>query len=200
MLKALISIALVIPAVAFAAPKQVNIDSQSSTVTWSGGKAFTSDKHSGSVALSGGSLMMDGEKITGGELVVDMTTIKNEDIKDAGMQAKLVGHLHSPDFFDTTNHKQAKFVIKKATAGKNGEYTFSGDMTIRGKTQPQTVKAKVVKENNLWVATGTIEVDRTKFDVKYNSKDFFPDMLKSAKDKVINNNISLSFTVKTAAI
>jgi hypothetical protein len=59
------------------------------------------------------------------------------------------------------------------------------------------VPATLKKEGNAWVATGTIDLDRTKFDVKYNSKTFVPDLVKSAKDKVIKNNIVVEFNVKT---
>jgi hypothetical protein len=55
----------------------------------------------------------------------------------------------------------------------------------------------VKKDGAVMVATGKLELDRTKFDVKYNSKSFVPDLVKSAKDKVIKNNIDLDFTIKT---
>lgn len=186
---------------AFAAPKKVAVDTASSTVNWSGNKVFVKGGgHTGTVAISGGNLTVDGDKITGGEFTVDMTTIKNTDLKDAGMQGKLVGHLNSPDFFDTANFKDAKFVITKVTAGAAGEYTFDGNMTIRGQTNPQTVKATVKKDGKTWVATGKLKLDRTKYNVKYSSQTAFPDLIKKGKDKVIDDNIDLDFTVKTVAI
>ncbi len=199
MLRTLISALIIAPAMALAAPQQVNIDTQNSMVKWKGGKAFVDSTHNGTVQISKGTLTVDGDKITGGEFTIDMTTIKNEDVKDAGMQGKLVGHLNSPDFFDVTNHKEAKFVITKATAGKNGEYTFDGNMTIRGTTNPQTIKATVKKEGASWVASGTLQIDRTKYNVKYSSQAAFPDLVKKGKDKIIKDQIDLDFTVKTAA-
>lgn len=197
MLKKVFALWALIPAVAFAAPAQKAIDTKASTINWTGGKEFVSDTHSGTVALSNGFLLMDGDKITGGEFVIDMNSIQNTDIKDPAMQSKLVGHLKSPDFFDVANHKDAKFVITKVTAKSATEQTFDGNLTLRGKTQPFSVPATVKKEGKAWVATGKIELDRTKFDVKYNSKTFVPDLVKSAKDKVIKNNIAIGFAVKT---
>lgn len=201
MLRALMTTLVLVPVVAFAAPKQVNIDTASSQVKWKGNKVFVpGDGHHGTVNISKGNLTVDGDKITGGEFTIDMTTIKNEDVKDAGMQGKLIGHLNSADFFDTATHKEAKYVITKVTSGKNGEYTFDGNMTIRGTTNPQSVKANVKKEGNAWVATGKMQIDRTKYGVKYSSQTAFPDLIKKGKDKVINDQIEIDFSVKTAAM
>ena len=197
MLKKAFALWALIPAVAFAAPAQKPIDTKTSTISWKGTKEFLNDSHTGTVGLSKGFLLMDGEKITGGEFTVDMTSIQNTDLKDPAMKAKLEGHLKSPDFFDVANHKDAKFVVNKVTAKTATDQIFEGNLTIRGKTQPFKIPATLKKEGNAWVAMGKIEVDRTLFDVKYNSKTFVPDLVKSAKDKVIKNNIAIDFSLKT---
>ncbi len=197
MLKKVVALFALIPGVVFAAPAQKMIDTTASTLNWTGSKEFIGDKHTGTVALSNGFLTVDGEKITGGEFTIDMTSIKNTDLTDASLNGKLVGHLKSPDFFDVATYKDAKFVITKVTAKSATEQIFEGNATIRGKTGPVKIPATVKKEGNVYVATGRIELDRTKFDVKYNSKTYVPDLVKSAKDKVIKNNIDLDFAIKT---
>lgn len=197
MFKKILALMAFLPAVALAAPAQKPVDTKSSTVTWTGSKEFVGGSHTGTVAISNGFLTMDGDKITGGEFTIDMNSIQNTDLTDAGMKEKLVGHLKSPDFFDVANHKEAKFVITKVTAKSPTEQTFEGNLTVRGKTQPMKLPATLKKDGNTWVATGKVEVDRTKFDVKYNSKTFVPDLVKSAKDKVIKNTIAIDFSVKT---
>jgi len=204
MLRTFLTALVLIPTVAFAAnkqaEKQVSIDTQASKVNWKGSKLFVSDAHHGTVSLSGGNLTMSGDKITGGEFTIDMTSIKDEDLTDAGYNKKLVGHLNSPDFFDTAQFKDAKYVITKATASKNGEYTFDGNLTIHGVTQPQQMKAIVKKEGGAWVATGQLSFDRTKFNVKYSSQTAFPDLVKKGKDKIIGDQIDIDYTIKTAAM
>ncbi len=197
MFKKVVALLAFVPAVALAAPAQKMIDTTASTINWTGGKEFLSDKHSGTVALSNGFLTVDGDKITGGEFTVDMDSIKNTDLSDAAMNAKLVGHLKSADFFDVANHKEAKFVITKVTAKTATEQTFEGNATIRGKTAAVKIPVTVKKDGAVMMASGKLELDRTKFDVKYNSKSFVPDLVKSAKDKVIKNNIDLAFSIKT---
>lgn len=176
---------------------RVNIDTAKSTINWKGTKAFVGDHHTGTVSLSGGHLMLDGEKITGGEVVIDMTTIKNTDLKDASMVGKLEGHLKADDFFAVDKNKTATFTIKEVKPAAGGNQELIGNATIRGVTQPMKITANIKKDGTVWVASGKTEFDRTKFGVKYNSKDFFPDMIKSAKDKVINNEIQLEFNLKT---
>lgn len=197
MFKKVVTLLAFVPAVALAAPAQKMIDTAASTINWTGGKEFVNDKHSGTVALSNGFLTVDGDKVTGGEFTVDMNSIKNTDVTDPAMNGKLVGHLKSPDFFDVANHKDAKFVITKVTAKSATEQIFEGNATIRGKTVAVKIPATVKKEGATMMASGKLELDRTKFDVKYNSKSFVPDLVKSAKDKVIKNNIDLEFNIKT---
>lgn len=197
MLRALVIALILIPSFAFAATK-VNIDTKNSLVRWKGSKAFTNDFHNGTVNFSGGHLLMEKDKVTGGEFIVDMNTIQNDDIKDNAAKAKLVGHLSSADFFDTANHKEAKYVIQKATPGKNGELTFDGTLTVRGKSHPLRLVSQVKKEGKIWIANGKTDFDRTKFDVKYNSQGAFPDLVKTGKDKIINDKVDLEFNVQTA--
>ncbi|MBY0316370.1 MAG: YceI family protein [Bdellovibrionales bacterium] len=185
-----------------AAPKEsnltrVNIDTTKSVIKWKGTKAFVGDSHVGTVNFSSGTLFVDKDKITGGDLTIDMKSIKNTDVTDPNMNGKLVGHLNSEDFFAVDANKEAKFVIKEVKSTGKDTYDFIGDATIRGVTQPMKIKATVKRDGAVWLATGKTDFDRTKFGVKYNSKDFFPDLIKSGKDKVIKNDIELEFNLKT---
>lgn len=183
-----------------AAKTRVNLDTTASVINWKGTKAFVGDHHVGTVQISSGTLFVENDQITGGEITVDMTSIKNTDVTDASMNGKLVGHLKNDDFFAVDKNKTAMFMIKSVKLAADGTHEMTGEAMIRGTKQPMTIKALIKKENGIWVATGKTEFDRTKFGVKYNSKDFFPDMLKSAKDKVIKNEIELDFNLKTKAM
>jgi polyisoprenoid-binding protein YceI len=196
----LVSLLALAPAFASAAPTKVAIDAATSSVKWTGSKALVDSKHNGNVKLAPASfLMLDKDKITGGEIVVDMTTVVNEDQTDATYKAKLEGHLKSEDFFAVDKYKEAKFKINKVTAQTDGKQLFEGDLTIRDVTKPASIAATVSKEGKTWAATGDMKFDRSLFNVKYGSKAFFPDLVKKGKDKVIADEISLNFNVKTAA-
>lgn len=173
---------------AIAAPAKYNVDAASSKVEWLGKKV--TGQHNGTIGLQSGNVSFDGKKLVGGEFTIDMKTIKNVDLTDAGYNKKLTDHLNSDDFFSTAKHPTAKLVIKsvKETAGK-AEVT--ADLTIKGKTLPVTFPADVKWAGEAVSATGVITIDRTAYDVKYGSGKFFQNL----GDKMIDDNFTLTFTV-----
>ncbi len=50
-------------------------------------------------------------------------------------------HLRSADFFDAENHPSMKFVSTKVEHVQGNEYKATGDLTIRGTTNPVTLDA-----------------------------------------------------------
>ncbi|WP_299435692.1 YceI family protein [uncultured Maribacter sp.] len=151
-----------------------------STVTWKGYKVAGS--HEGTINLKSGSLDFNGNKLTGGEFVVDMTTINTTDL-DGDMKGKLDGHLASDDFFGVKAHPTAKLVFKDLKSFNKDSYTVTGDLTIKGITK-EIIFVVSVFENK---ATATLKVDRTKYDIKYSSSSFFDNL----KDKVIYDEFDL---------
>ena len=79
-----------------------------STIQWQGHKVTGS--HNGTVALKSGSLEFDGDAPTGGNFVIDMTTIDCDDLS-GNWKDKLVGHLKSDDFFGVETHPEAILAI-----------------------------------------------------------------------------------------
>ena len=145
--------------------KTVNV--QESTINWTGHKVLGS--HTGEISLKEGQLTFDNGILTGGSFVMDMTSITCTDL-DAETGAKLIGHLSSDDFFGVSNHPYSKLVIKRAIPyGKEGEYKIIADITIKETTEEITFFANV-EENR---ASANLQIDRSKFDIKYGSGSFF---------------------------
>src|ERR1700761_3054364 len=160
MLRFIVSALILSPMIAFgAASKKVSVDTADSQVKWTGSKALIDSKHYGTVKLSDKSfLTLTGDKITGGEIIIDMTSIANEDQTDATYKAKLEGHLKSDDFFSVEKYKEAKFVIKKVTPQTTAnQQLFEGDLTIRDVTQPAKIVATVAKDGKTLTATGKMD-------------------------------------------
>jgi polyisoprenoid-binding protein YceI len=164
----------------------------SGSIQWTGtgvGKA-----HTGTLKVTQGSITMKGKDVVGGEFTMDMNTI---DYKNA----KLVGHLKSPDFFEVSKFPTAKFVAKSVTALKGdasgATHQVSGDLTIRDQTHPIAFKVKISEAGDQLRAQGDIVIeDRTKYGIKYNSKKVF-DVAKLG-DKLIEDEIKLSLDVSTS--
>lgn len=171
------------------APVALKVDAKTSTFNWLG-KKFTGE-HNGTISVQSGSLVVNGGKLSGGEFTIDMKSIKCLDLTDAGYNAKLVGHLTSPDFFDVAKYPTATLKITKATAKTATNYDIAGNLTINGVTQPITFPAVVTVAKDATTATAKFEVDRTKFGSKFGSKSFF----ESIGDKMIYDNFQVDVKI-----
>lgn len=156
-----------------------------STITWKGHKVTGS--HEGTISLTDGTLSFEDDQLVGGNFTIDMTSLTVTDLEVGDGKEKLEAHLKSDDFFGTANHEQATFSITEAE-GKNGDYTVTGDLTIKGKTNPITFKMNVTKDS----ATANLKVDRTKYGIKYGSASFIDGL----KDKAIYDEFDLNVTLK----
>ena len=156
------------------------VKTEESTVTWKAYKVTGS--HAGIVNLKEGTLIFDEGKLTGGEFVVDMTSlITTDDLGD--MKAKLEGHLKSDDFFGIATHPTASLVFTNVEASGKNSYEVKGDLTIKGITKVISFDVSVYGSK----ATATLKVDRAEYDVRYGSGSFFENL----GDKTIYDEFDL---------
>jgi len=150
--------------------------------------------HKGEIPLKG-QVEMKGDEITGGTFTLDMPGLKTAD------SPKLEGHLKSPDFFDVEKFKEGTFKITKVEAiagAKAGEPThkITGDLTIKGKTNSETLMATVAKKEKKYTAMATGQItDRTKYDIVYRSGKFTP--ISTLGDKLIEDKIDVTIDAQT---
>ena len=165
-------------------------DAEASTITWTGNAPTKS--HNGTISISEGSLALEGGKLTGGNFIIDMNSIVNLDLEDETYNGKLIGHLKSADFFDVENNGFSAFAIT-GVEDNDGKTIVKGNLTIKGIKKNIEFPATVsVDGDSVSFTSEVFNIDRTEWDIKYNSGKFFEDL----KDKLINDNIELSFTVK----
>jgi polyisoprenoid-binding protein YceI len=157
------------------------IDAEKSKITWVGKKV--TGQHAGTVNLSEGVLTTKGKKITGGSFTMDMASIKDE-----SSNQRLEGHLKSDDFFSTEKFPTATFVISKIDPKGADQYLVKGNLTIKGITNEIEFPATINIANDQVTAKAKIVVDRTKFDIKFRSGNFFQNL----GDKAIDDNFELN--------
>ena len=109
-----------------------------------------------------------------------MNTITCTDLKDDGYNQKLVGHLKSDDFFGVDKYPTANFKVTKSTSFKNGKATLTGNLTIKGITQK--ISFEVTKIKNVF--TANLDIDRSKYNVRYGSNSFFDSLGDAAIDDI----------------
>ena len=129
--------------VAAVAGTELAVNPAESNVEWTGKKV--TGQHNGTVDITSGTLLVDGDQLVGGRFVIDLNTITNLDM-EGEYKEKLEGHLKSGDFFDVANHPEATFEITGVTASSEaGVFVVSGNLTIRDVTKNITFDAHVAE-------------------------------------------------------
>ncbi len=165
------------------------VDTQKSNLHWIGKKV--TGQHDGNIKLKSGEFSIKKDKLASGTFVIDMPTMSNIDLKESPeYMEKLMGHLKSDDFFGVEKYPEAKLVITKSSAFKNGKAEVTGNLTIKKNTHPITFTVEKVGEN----FKTTIVVDRTLYDVRYGSGKFFENL----GDKTIYDEFTLEVELVTA--
>lgn len=151
-----------------------NVDLTQSTIQWTGTKPV--GQHTGTFAITSGSLNVADNNITGGKFVIDINTLTITD-KDTMGSSKLKGHLLSPDFFDAANHSEASFEITGVTAGvdntnndlimKDATHTVTGNLTLKGTSKSISFPAKVSVTDANVTADANFNIDRTQWGLVY---------------------------------
>jgi len=200
-----------------ASAQEFALNTTSSTVSWIGSKP--TGKHDGSIPITDGKISVEGDKIVGGNILMNINDIKNSDlVEKADMQTKLVGHLKSADFFDAENHPTAEFVItsvspfnpaedvkvseefeseyKPATAEEHRvaspTHKVTGNLTMRGKTLSISFPANVQMDGSKVTAKAKFNIDRTMWGLMYNDE---ASVVDKAKDKFIYNTVNVGFNI-----
>lgn len=165
-------------------PVKKEVKVKDATITWVGKKVTGS--HTGTIELQEGTLIMEGNELVGGNFIMNMTSLQVTDLEAGKGKEKLEGHLKTDEFFGVNNFPTATFTITGVAKSGDG-YSVTGDMTIKGITQPMKIRMNI----NGNKATTDLEIDRTKFGITYGSGSFFDNL----KDKAINDNFELDVSL-----
>lgn len=170
-------------------PATYKVDTNSSSVVWTGYKV--TGKHTGTIKIKNGMLSMDAGVITGGSFEIDMNSVKDTDM-EGEYAGKLEGHLKSDDFLGVASFPTASFVITKAIPqDSKGNYKILGNLTIKGITKEVKFFANAAEANGTVNAAGKITIDRSEFNMRYGSGSFFDGL----GDKTIYDEFDLQVTL-----
>ncbi len=176
----------------------MKVNTEKSTIFWTGKKV--TGEHTGTLKLDNGMVTIEDGKPVAAEMTLKMASIEVTDIEDPDTNGKLVGHLHSPDFFGTEAHptgifKSTSFAPIAGAKDREANYTVKGTLTLKGISQEIEFPVFVSTKGKKLVANGKMSIDRTKWDIKYGSGSFFDDL----GDKVIYDDIELNFVLSAEA-
>lgn len=168
--------------------KYIKIDKKESVVTWKG--SSVEGAHTGYVYISKGELMIENGQLMGGTVEVDMNTIEDGSHRSDN---NLIKHLKDPDFFDVKKFPISTIAITRVPSINVEDKEITGNLTIKGITHPVSFPAKVEVNDGIVKANAKLVIDRTKWDVRYNSGKFYDNLA----DKTISD--SIEFQIKIVA-
>ena len=163
------------------------VNTDKSLIVWTG-REITSSLHFGNIYFASGQFEVKSGLISGGEFVVDMTTIDNQDLPEE-RRPRLEAHLKSDDFFSVESYPTALLSILSSESMSEGKWLVSGELTIKTFTHP--VEFEMLNSNDGWKAN--LVFDRSKYEVKFRSGTFFENL----GDKLIYDDIELAINLKT---
>jgi polyisoprenoid-binding protein YceI len=164
--------------------QKFKIVSTQSNIDWVGTKV--TGAHNGTIAVKEGELILNDGKLAGGKFIIDTTSIKILDITDPATNAQFAGHLASDDFFSTEKYPEASLKITSVSGNH-----IEGDLTIKGITRPVGFDAAINVNGDTLTAAGKLVIDRTKYEMKFRSGNFFKDL----GDTLIYNDFELNISV-----
>jgi len=160
----------------------IRVNSENSTIKWIGSKV--AESHEGTINIQKGVLDIKHGVLVGGQISIDMSTIVNTDM-EGRMKQRLEWHLKNEDFFNVAEFPTSTITITNAVKDEGNTYKVVADLTIKGITHPISFDADVNVNGLNFLAAAKIKIDRTKWDIKYNSGNFFKDL----GDKLILDEI-----------
>jgi|SRR5581483_943311 len=121
----------------------------------------TNGKHEGGFKkLDGTATVTDGKLETLKlEVNIDCDSLYSDD-------AKLTGHLKSPDFFGVKDNPKATFKTTKIEKTDKG-YTVTGELTMLGKAKPVSFPVTVTEKDGTLTLTAEFKIDRTQWGMTY---------------------------------
>jgi polyisoprenoid-binding protein YceI len=163
------------------------IQKESSTVNWTGKKVL--GLHTGTIGIAKGFINFSLAEINGGEISIDMTSLKITDINDTTTHADFKNHLWNDDFFSIDLFPTSHLKINRGETLANNEYALSGQLTIKDITHPVAFRAKIEILTDFLYSTGEIVIDRTLYNIRYGSGKFITNL----GDKLIYDEFVLQF-------
>lgn len=184
MKKILICLTVITFSLSLTAQKKLNINPKKSSIHWYGYYTFYFGGHDGTIDIKEGYFIKTNDKISGGEFIIDMASIKSTDIENEEANKSLVDHLKDTDFFDVKKYPQGKLVITKVEYHDTTHAQIHADLSLKGVTESIRFQA----EFNFKALTMTtkFKIDRTRWGVNYNSK---------LKDSAISDAIGFEVSI-----
>lgn len=169
------------------------LDTTTSTLEWKGDYADGSHSHNGTVAIADGSMSFSGETFDKGSFTIDLATIKSELTPETGAN-DLIGHLSSPDFFNSAAFPKVAVTINKVSATE-----IAATLAIAGKKLAAKIPVKTTKTADTYNAKGDFTVDFSSLNLNGFKADLAKEKETGKKDQYVKPVIGFKLNLQLKA-
>ena len=163
-----------------------------SELSWIGTELSTKT-HTGTIDFTDGTIVVDSDNTISGNVKINMSTINVTDLQGRSKEM-LERHLRSSDFFEVESFSEAKFsFISKSFDKLSNQISFVGDLTIKDITNPISFNATLLETSPSLKAKAVLSFDRSKYNVRFRSGNFFENL----GDKLILDDIDVNISLVT---
>lgn len=165
-------------------------------IYWAAKKAG-GKQHNGSIKVKGGNLKVKEGQLLSGSVTIDMGSVEVLDLKDPGEKGDLEKHLKDSDFFEVNKYPEGTFVFEEVLPSNNAAFNMvvPGNLTLKGKSNSVNIPVKTtLNEKELYAESASFIINRTNWGINFRAG-----ILGTAKDKLIEDNVMLSLTLKARA-
>lgn len=161
------------------------LSTDASVVGWIGRKPRVFGyEDTGTLKLSGGSIVVADGHIVSGDFTIDMATLTTDSTSNTRTPAdRLTEHLKSDDFFAVETYPTVTFKIRNVING-----VVSGDLTVKGITKTISFPATISADGDTLSAKAAITLNRAQWDIRYGSGSFFENL----GDNLIADEVSIT--------
>ena len=164
-------------------------------IFWSGQPAI-GNAHTGTIRVVSGDLLVNRGQLLSGSITIDMSSIAVTDLDDGGERRDLEGHLQHADFFEVAKYPTGEFKFDEVYPSNLPDFNWvvSGELTLKGKTNPVNIPVKMtINGDELVAESPSFHINRTQWGINFRSG-----LLGTTKDKLIQDMIILSLRLKAS--
>lgn len=137
---------------------------RASVLQWRG-ERISGEGHQGTVDVASGNIRVRDQRIEGGQIWLDMTSMKETgEEREEETSSVVMGYLHSQRFFDTEKFPKALLTIKGESQGM-----LLADLKIKDNTRAVMIPFHKSINGDTLRAGGSFAIDRTKWGLTYRS-------------------------------
>lgn len=163
------------------------LDVQNSKLFWKAPK----NRHNGFILFNSGTLnSFTAGKPTRGTFSINMNSMKSTDEASVDKRQKVDDKLRSEEFFAVSKYPAATMLVKNMLAEQPlSTYRVSGELTIKGVTNPIEFKTIMKQNGSKITATASMTIDRKKWNINHQPEQKFWNPFDALKDHLVDDDI-----------